>query len=66
MTRRKEQIACSIGGTARAAADEYAGRHDVSLTETVRRALMLLSKVDKGEIRLTSGDGVTRAEVVLL
>lgn len=63
---RKSQVVCSIGSAAREAADAYAERHDVTLTETVRRALVLLDRVDKGELRVFSRDGETRAEVFTL
>lgn len=63
---RKTQIACSIGAGAREVADRYAEQHGVSLTETVRRALMMLHKVDTGELRLFAADGETRAEVFTL
>lgn len=66
MSTRKTQIACSVGDTARKEMDEYAERHAVTLTEAVRRAAMLLAKVDRGELRVFTADGETRAEVFTL
>lgn len=66
MSIRKTQIACSVGDQARHAMDEYAERHAVTLTEAVRRAAMLLDKVDRGELRVFTADGETRAEVFTL